>query len=290
MDEVDLSRRRGGGGGGGDRGAPVVPAGRTARPPPARSTLSIPREMPHVYTECASIWNPIHTDPRSPWRPGCPASSCTAPRPGARGARGAAALCRADPRRLRRLHGRFRGWSCPEPTSRSSTARPSARSTSWCEPSRRARHRSGCRAVDQGHGVRRPNYGRRGRRRPSSHPIHEPRRCAASPATTLGATGPTRARDQECSRSSGWSVNNESPPTTARAAIASRAPALAAAAAPGRVGRPRRSPRSRTAEPAPAERAPPGSRSRREASTAEPFVETRPDEQNPRAALDGLQQ
>jgi hypothetical protein len=32
----------------------------------------------HVYTECARIWNPIHTDPGTPAPPGCRASSCTA--------------------------------------------------------------------------------------------------------------------------------------------------------------------------------------------------------------------
>ena len=24
--------------------------------------IAVPREMPHVYTECADIWNPIHTE------------------------------------------------------------------------------------------------------------------------------------------------------------------------------------------------------------------------------------
>jgi acyl dehydratase len=27
-----------------------------------RTTLHIPRELPHLYTECAQIWNPIHTE------------------------------------------------------------------------------------------------------------------------------------------------------------------------------------------------------------------------------------
>lgn len=35
--------------------APLGPDARTTRIP-------IPREMPHVYSECADIWNPIHTE------------------------------------------------------------------------------------------------------------------------------------------------------------------------------------------------------------------------------------
>lgn len=31
-------------------------------PSPARTSLHIARELPHLYTECAHIWNPIHTE------------------------------------------------------------------------------------------------------------------------------------------------------------------------------------------------------------------------------------
>ena len=51
-------------------------------PPPAdtgppgegaeRRVLRIPREMPHVYTECADIWNPIHTERREALAAGLP--------------------------------------------------------------------------------------------------------------------------------------------------------------------------------------------------------------------------
>jgi acyl dehydratase len=39
--------------------APELPADWSAS---QASTVSISREAPHVYTECAQIWNPIHTE------------------------------------------------------------------------------------------------------------------------------------------------------------------------------------------------------------------------------------
>ena len=44
--------------------APSLPEGaHAALPASAEVTiLPIPREMPHVYSECAAIWNPIHTE------------------------------------------------------------------------------------------------------------------------------------------------------------------------------------------------------------------------------------
>ena len=35
-------------------------------------TIPIPREMPHVYSECANIWNPIHTERRQALAAGLP--------------------------------------------------------------------------------------------------------------------------------------------------------------------------------------------------------------------------
>jgi acyl dehydratase len=77
-------------------------------------TIAIPREMPHVYTECASIWNPIHTERAVALAAGLPdiilhgtATWALAGREILR------AYADADPRRLRRLHGRFRGMVIP---------------------------------------------------------------------------------------------------------------------------------------------------------------------------------
>jgi acyl dehydratase len=50
----------------GGRGAPDLPPAAEARAPHRprwTATLPLPRTAAHVYTECARIWNPIHTDP-----------------------------------------------------------------------------------------------------------------------------------------------------------------------------------------------------------------------------------
>ena len=66
------------------RGVPLNGAGRATEPPPARPTLPSPwpepRRFPipvaanaaHVYTECARIWNPIHTDRKVALEAGLP--------------------------------------------------------------------------------------------------------------------------------------------------------------------------------------------------------------------------
>ena len=41
-------------------------------PDAATDQLRIPREMPHVYSECADIWNPIHTERREALAAGLP--------------------------------------------------------------------------------------------------------------------------------------------------------------------------------------------------------------------------
>ena len=71
-----------------------LPRGETGRPDPRpsaqerrtrRREWSVDRRpdrrhgLAHVYTECARIWNPIHTDRAVAPAPGCPTSSCTAP-------------------------------------------------------------------------------------------------------------------------------------------------------------------------------------------------------------------
>ena len=60
---------------GGDRWSEQVPA-LPARPSPAaeprRYSLDVPAGLAHTYTECARIWNPIHTDRAVALRAGLP--------------------------------------------------------------------------------------------------------------------------------------------------------------------------------------------------------------------------
>ena len=79
-----------------------------------RSEILVPREMPHVYTECARIWNPIHTEREVALAAGLPdiilhgtATWALAGREVLRAYGG------GDPRRLRRLHGRFSAMVIP---------------------------------------------------------------------------------------------------------------------------------------------------------------------------------
>lgn len=54
----------------GDR--PPVPAAPTPGPPEAELSLPVAWNLAHVYSECARIWNPIHTDPSVAERAGLP--------------------------------------------------------------------------------------------------------------------------------------------------------------------------------------------------------------------------
>ena len=93
---------------------PPVPDGELD--PSRCETVEIPiaREAPHVYTECADIWNPIHTERTVALAAGLPdiilhgtatwaLAGCEIIRRRAGG----------DPKRLRRLHGRFTGMVIP---------------------------------------------------------------------------------------------------------------------------------------------------------------------------------
>ena len=74
-----------------------------------RTEISTARELPHVYTECARIWNPIHTERRVALPAGLPDIIVHGTATWALAAREIVAQkAGADPRRLRRLHGRFR--------------------------------------------------------------------------------------------------------------------------------------------------------------------------------------
>jgi acyl dehydratase len=77
-------------------------------------TLAIPREMPHVYTECASIWNPIHTERTVALAAGLPDLILHGTATWALAAREVLRLYGdGDPRRLRRFAGRFRAMVLP---------------------------------------------------------------------------------------------------------------------------------------------------------------------------------
>ncbi len=117
--------------------APVVPSGGDGEAGLRATaiTIAIPREMPHVYTECASIWNPIHTERAVALAAGLPDIIL----------HGTATWALAGREVLRALRRRrsARGcggctaasarWFFPAPTFTSSTLRAvAARSTSWC--------------------------------------------------------------------------------------------------------------------------------------------------------------
>jgi len=76
--------------------------------------IFIPREMPHSYTECADIWNPIHTEREVALAAGLPdiilhgtATWALAGREVVR------RFCDGDPARLKRLYGRFTAMVIP---------------------------------------------------------------------------------------------------------------------------------------------------------------------------------
>ena len=93
--------------------APPSPS--LSEPPATESVeISIAREMPHVYSECADIWNPIHTERAVALTAGLPdiilhgtATWALAGREIVR------RFCDGDPLRLRRLCGRFRAMVIP---------------------------------------------------------------------------------------------------------------------------------------------------------------------------------
>jgi acyl dehydratase len=98
---------------------PETPALATAPlPDDARSVaIPIPREMPHVYSECADIWNPIHTERAEALAAGLPDiilhGTATWALAGLTILRDVAG---ADVGRLSRITGRFTGMIIPGET------------------------------------------------------------------------------------------------------------------------------------------------------------------------------
>ena len=80
----------------------------------AEVRVPIARELPHVYTECARIWNPIHTERAVALAAGLPDIILHGTATWALAGREIIRIyCDGDPRRLRRLHGRFRAMVIP---------------------------------------------------------------------------------------------------------------------------------------------------------------------------------
>jgi len=87
--------------------------------------IFIPREMPHSYTECADIWNPIHTEREVAIGSGLPdiilhgtATWALAGREVMR------ACCNGNPAGLKRLYGRFTAMVIPGSTIRVELHKP----------------------------------------------------------------------------------------------------------------------------------------------------------------------
>jgi acyl dehydratase len=106
------------------RGVDVEGEDSTAEAPPplpqgsgtvmAETEIFIPREMPHSYTECANIWNPIHTEREVALAAGLPDIILHGTATWALAGREViAACCGGDPTRLKRLHGRFTAMVIP---------------------------------------------------------------------------------------------------------------------------------------------------------------------------------
>jgi acyl dehydratase len=94
--------------------APSVPRVRLNGTGASRSEIFVPREMPHVYTECARIWNPIHTEREVALRAGLPDIILHGTATWALAAREMLWIYGdGDPARLKRLHGRFTAMVIP---------------------------------------------------------------------------------------------------------------------------------------------------------------------------------
>jgi acyl dehydratase len=79
--------------------------------------IPVPREAPHVYTECAQIWNPIHTERRVALEAGLPDIILHGTAAWALAATQLIHSCAAgEPTRLQRLAGRFAAMVIPGTT------------------------------------------------------------------------------------------------------------------------------------------------------------------------------
>jgi len=89
-------------------------AGASAAGQPSRVEIPIAREMPHIYSECSGIWNPIHTERAVALAAGLPDIVLHGTASWALAGREVVRLhAGGDPRQLRRLGGRFTGMLIP---------------------------------------------------------------------------------------------------------------------------------------------------------------------------------
>jgi acyl dehydratase len=83
----------------------------------ARHCIDIPRHLPHVYTECARIWNPIHTERRAALAAGLPDTILHGTCVWAMALQAIAARFRpSEPIPLRRFAARFSAFVVPGQT------------------------------------------------------------------------------------------------------------------------------------------------------------------------------
>ncbi len=81
---------------------------------PERVRISVPREAAHVFTECAGIWNPIHSERRVALEAGLPDVVLHGVATWALAGREIVkAHAAGDPARLRRLRSRFKAFVIP---------------------------------------------------------------------------------------------------------------------------------------------------------------------------------
>jgi acyl dehydratase len=99
--------------------APVIPAAPEGLAPRIGVDIPIAREAPHIYTECAQIWNPIHTERRMALQAGLPDIILHGTATWALAASQLIQRCAyGNPRRLRRFAGRFSAMVIPGTTLR----------------------------------------------------------------------------------------------------------------------------------------------------------------------------
>lgn len=99
--------------------APVIPAAPEGMAPRIEVDIPIAREAPHVYTECAQIWNPIHTERRAALQAGLPDIILHGTATWALAASQLIQRCaHGEPTRLRRFAGRFTAMVIPGTTIR----------------------------------------------------------------------------------------------------------------------------------------------------------------------------
>jgi acyl dehydratase len=96
---------------------PALPFPSVSMPLPQHVTMPIARQAPHVYTECAQIWNPIHTERQVALEAGLPDVILHGTATWAMAASQIITCCAGgDPTRLRRCAGRFAAMVLPGST------------------------------------------------------------------------------------------------------------------------------------------------------------------------------